>query len=101
MTASSNKCQISASLICGFCVFAMVASMTGCDPPCIFDGVCDDGDPCTIDACFGDRIAECSHTPIDCGDQVCDPESGECVECIGDSMCAEGEVCESNVCVGE
>ena len=75
-------------------ILAMVLTITvaGCDPPCIFDP-CDDGDPCTVDACLGDRIAECTHTPIDCADQFCNPENGECVDCVEDANCADGEFC--------
>jgi hypothetical protein len=77
-----------------------------CGTPCDTDADCDDGDPCTVDACdFWDVY--CSNTPIDCGpSHTCDPTTGECrLDCvIGTSVpctrqnafgsCAGAQLCE-------
>ncbi len=35
----------------------------------------------------------------ECGPNVCDPETRECVQCVGDSDCALGNVCSEHACV--
>ncbi len=87
-----------------FCTFicCLGLSQTG---PCF--GVCanfdaSDGDPCTVDTCEDvDGTATAVHTPEDCGDQVCNPDDGECVDCVVDADCAEGFCSElgGNICV--
>ena len=49
------------------------------------EGSCDDGKPCTVDAC--DAAAGCSHKPVDGGN--CDADS---------SVCTEGDACQSGLC---
>ena len=52
--------------------------------PCDCDqtGICDDGDPCTIDACNG---CHCAATPLlDC--------------CTTDATCEDGDICTINTC---
>lgn len=44
---------------------------------CETDDDCDDGDLCTVDTC---QDATCSNLDVDCGDDECDPDTGECVE---------------------
>lgn len=83
--------------------------------PCTF-GVCTDGtcgtspkpngypcvnggNPCDgIDTC---QAGECvTGAPLDCGDGVCDPISGACVDCLVDADCPDGEVCNADgLCV--
>jgi hypothetical protein len=65
--------------------------------PC--DGVsCNDGDPCTIDAC-DPETGECVYTPIPgCGDgggsgECGDPENGLCTEVHATPACSNGECC--------
>jgi cysteine-rich repeat protein len=50
------------------------------------EGTCDDGNPCTVDACAGE--SGCSHQPLDGG------------ECLDGSACTQGDHCEGGVCVG-
>lgn len=89
-----------------FSVPALVLlAVPGCDDGCI-PFPCDDDDPCTVDTCLGiDFDPPCSHSPVDCGDQVCNPDDGACVECVGDAGCADDtfcngvETCVNNACV--
>ncbi|MEE9211112.1 MAG: hypothetical protein V3U29_00490, partial [Phycisphaeraceae bacterium] len=59
----------------------------------------DDGDLCTTEACT--EPDGCASTPKDCGDQVCNPDDGECVDCLTNADCdaGAGETCENNLCV--
>ncbi|NLX14085.1 MAG: hypothetical protein GXY44_10585 [Phycisphaerales bacterium] len=66
------------------------------EPLCIEDADCEDGDLCTVDSCVG---GDCVNEPIDCGSEVCNPDTGTCVECLEDSHCATGEICDGNECV--
>ena len=68
-----------------------------CDP---IDGcqtgdplVCEDGDLCTTDSC--DPATGCTFTPVDCGDLICDPATGECIPipCTDDEFCDDGIYC--------
>ena len=54
---------------------------------------CDDVDLCTNDSC--DPATGCVNTPVDCGDQICDPETGQCVDipCEIDDDCDDGIYC--------
>jgi len=66
-----------------------------------FTGVCDDGDPCTIDEKVGN---DCVFTPKDCDDGVactidyCDEGTGECVNEPDDTNCDDGNVCTDDWC---
>lgn len=64
----------------------------GCDGP----EDCDDGLLCTDDACVS---GICENTPVDCGGDVCDPDTGVCVECYDNSHCGPTEECVDNECV--
>ena len=35
----------------------------------------------------------CVYTDVACGDNVCDPATGECVECVADADCDDGLFC--------
>lgn len=52
--------------------------------PCTVDGDCDDGNPCTDDACSGDR---CEHAP-------------NAAPCDDGNPCTEGDACAGRTCVG-
>jgi subtilisin family serine protease len=96
-------------------------------PDCVLDADCDDGDPCTLDAC-GEGV--CDHTPMDCndGDECtidtcvegncvnelnCDSDGQCCAECendpdcsqpnCGDGFCDAGENCHTcpDDCIGK
>ena|GEM_PF-2440400 len=71
-----------------------------CRIVCEFDEDCDDDDLCTTDTCDVET-GLCSNEPVDCGEQLCDPATGECVDCLIDEDCAEGETCVDGVCEGE
>jgi len=61
------------------------------------DTDCDDGDLCTDDACVE---GVCENTPVDCGDDVCDPDTGDCVQCLVDADCDDGIFCNgAETCV--
>jgi len=62
--------------------------------PCPSD--CDDDDACTTDACV-DGV--CVHEPVDCGEDMCDPASGECVECLAAADCEDDDLCMMDACV--
>ncbi|NLX22364.1 MAG: SUMF1/EgtB/PvdO family nonheme iron enzyme [Phycisphaerae bacterium] len=68
---------------------------------CLSEADCDDGNLCTTDACVG---GVCENNPVDCGDDFCDPATGECVECLMDEDCGDGvwcngaEVCADGFC---
>lgn len=74
---------------------------------CCSDADCDDGIPCTIDAC--DRIRGCQHTPDHaacqddgnvCTDQMCDPQNGGCIAVNNSAACDNGDACTVNdVCI--
>jgi hypothetical protein len=80
-----------------------------CGPPCGNNGACDQGESCEqifrnnqrFFACI--RQDECA--PDLCADancgrgQVCDPQSGECVQCFEDAQCGNGLFCLENQCV--
>ena len=105
-----------------------IATLTGCSPgcdshadcddghrctkdACVWQGVvgnwrcehvwsCDDDDPCTNDQCgYSNFEWWCFNLPVDCGDLVCDPDSGACVECVVDTDCSEGEGCVFGECL--
>lgn len=82
--------------------------------------VCDDGNPCTIDACDG--ALGCVNLPTlspccigatsvcddgnPCTDDLCDPETGACAHtdstaaCDDGNACTSGDVCTGGRCVG-
>gem|GEM_PF-5178634 len=73
-----------------------------CDPVegCMHEPVeCpDDQDKCTNDLC--DPVEGCIYEPVDCPEgQVCDPETGECVECLTDDDCDDGNPCTIDKCI--
>jgi streptogramin lyase len=97
-------------------------SVTGpCDPLsqacCVKDADCDDGDPCTADACpvpggacTHSSIPQCCMTDKDCDDQnlcttdACPSPGGQCQHaaqascCMSSADCNDGDVCTADVC---
>ncbi len=61
---------------------------------CEVDADCDDGDPCTVDACVDN---ECEPAPVECPvGQHCDLSTGECVpdvECVTNEDCDDELFC--------
>lgn len=57
---------------------------------------CDDGDPCTLDACGADGLcssaAKCAPGLVCC--------DGACGDCCGDASCDDGIACTADACVG-
>lgn len=75
-----------------------------CLTPCAAADDCqDDGDPCTMTVCESDTRADqgmfCATAPVDCGAELCDAETGACVECIEDDDCTEPQICVDHACV--
>jgi hypothetical protein len=95
-------------------------------PECIVDTDCDDGVPCTTDACQ-ETTGVCIYTPFDalcdnglfcdgpevcdaglgcqpgtapCPGQACDEESDACSGCQGDEDCDDQNDCTDDACVG-
>lgn len=73
-----------------------------CLTPCATADDCpDDGDPCTTAVCEADaRVDEgtfCTTSAVDCGAELCDPETGACVECIDDD-CTAPQICVDHAC---
>ena len=78
--------------------------------PCSSGLTCEDGDPCTVDFCWG---LSCQHvvivactgalTPCDaahpCASGVCDLTRNACVPCVAASDCGSGYACTANACV--
>jgi hypothetical protein len=74
-------------------------------------GPCDDGNPCTVDAC---ESGGCTHTPIVCAGSAtscmdaptCNPATGECVaaarpdgsSCDDGDACTQNDTCQTGVC---
>jgi len=59
-----------------------VAAILGL-PSCVSDTACDDDDPCTTDdSC---TAGVCVGLPVDCGNQTCDPASGQCIDTTVDT----------------
>ncbi len=76
---------------------------------CKVQSDCDDGDPCTTDACNA-QLGTCISTPIAacaspcdashaCAHGVCDAKAGICVGCAVDGDCAGGWLCDASKCV--
>src|SRR5207249_1756037 len=80
----------------------------------VFGGAesCDDGNPCTMDAC---TPAGCTHTPVTCAaaDQchdagTCNPATGACsnppkpdgAACNDGNACTQTDACQAGVCTG-
>ncbi|MFT3837566.1 MAG: hypothetical protein QM723_11275 [Myxococcaceae bacterium] len=97
-TACSAGCLLSGSCLSGTCRAAMVAS-------------CDDGNPCTLDACGAsgscqhyDKSAECPDPGDPCRVAFCDPDAGcggapvEDGTFCGKSDCVTADICLSGVC---
>lgn len=67
---------------------------------CDGDDDCDDGDNCTTDACDTDT-GVCSNVAVECPEgQVCDADTGECVDegCMSDADCDDMDNCTDDVC---
>jgi hypothetical protein len=82
-----------------------------CETKCLeFILDCDDCDQCPpviIRRCLCDALDECPNceecidgfcTPIECPDQVCDPDTGDCVDCVSSGDCPCDQVCINNQC---
>lgn len=48
------------------------APLLGVGAPCAHTPACDDGDPCTVDTCVAGEVEPCGHAPI-VGCKTCDP----------------------------
>jgi hypothetical protein len=75
----------------------VITPIPGCCTPATD---CNDGNPCTTDAC--DASGTCQHSPLaegtPCGgSRICDA-TGRCVECISDQSCDDGNPCTANSC---
>src|SRR6478735_7327861 len=80
---------------------------------CVTNNDCDDGNPCTLDACpVASRV--CEHTPKDCtalkddcNDGVCDATSGDCAArpLADDTVCSAAQsmpgTCQIGVCIAQ
>jgi len=66
-------------------------------PRCVANE-CDDNDLCTEDVCMVTETTShgyiCVNTPVDCGENVCDPADGTCVDCLAHADCDNGEFCD-------
>jgi hypothetical protein len=95
-TSCSDACLKDAMCLAGDCVGSAASS-------------CDDGDPCTTDAC--DPVSGCVHAAVQCASTdpcnapTCDPAAGctahpapDGTSC-GDSDCSTAHVCISGQCV--
>lgn len=68
-----------------------------CFPRCDVNEDCQDENMCTSDTCV-DHL--CENVPVvECPDQICNPETGDCVDCLSDENCNEGERCVDNTCI--
>lgn len=93
-----DPCTVNDSCSGGIC--GGVASSDPCcgssDPCCGVD--CSDGDSCTTDTC-DPADGSCSHEKVECsGKQVCDPDTGDCVDCLADADCDDKNPCTDNIC---
>ena len=82
-----------------------------CTPSCLDNSsLCDDGNPCTSDACLPG--GQCQHTPVNCDDgnpcttDLCDEATG-CLSlpangaaCDDGSVCTEHDTCNNGQCTG-
>ncbi len=66
--------------------------------------LCDDGDPCTVDACDpGTEQCAASHPPVNCDDgslctvDSCDSATGACVNEVN-VVCEDGNLCTIDFC---
>ena len=66
-------------------------------PACSSGAECDDGNPCTVDACASAGV--CAHTPLSCDDglactiDTCEPSSGGCLHPPDPARCTDGLWC--------
>lgn len=67
---------------------------------CEVDEQCNDEDLCTVDTCDTEANL-CVFTPKDCGEQLCDPDTGECVDCVEDTDCDDEIDCTVDSCAPE
>jgi hypothetical protein len=122
-----NECTTDACTGDLFCRYTVRADATGCDagtglccdgvcttPSCATDADCDDGQPCTADACqaAGSCVTACVHAWPACGgdDACCAPECAgvtdpDCPPVCGNGLCeGRGEDCtacpEDCLCTG-
>lgn len=121
-TCATTACTTAVfSLEEGRCVTSFIADDTACDPGCQAAGVCvtgecratnagncDDGNPCTIDACGsnGTCVTAPRECPVSSGCMVasCSPTIG-CTEApiedgtvCGEPTCAQGRICLAGQC---
>jgi len=64
-------------------------------PDCVLNADCDDGNLCTTNTCIA---GACVYKPVKCGDGLCDPATGLCVECLDHADCDDGDLCTTNPC---
>ncbi|RJP39713.1 MAG: hypothetical protein C4547_03370 [Phycisphaerales bacterium] len=82
----------------GDCAEGELCVANVCVAQCVVDEDCpDDGDLCTTETCTD---GTCGSSPVDCGEQVCNPADGACVDCLADEDCGVDEVCnlDTNTC---
>ena len=92
--ATKALVSLNASMVTGALAAAQVVMNSGATVACQ-DGLgaltagcselCDDGNPCTIDACPG----SCTHTPV-----------GNGTHCVGTNKCDQTYTCQNGVCTG-
>ncbi|MEZ4475001.1 MAG: thrombospondin type 3 repeat-containing protein [bacterium] len=83
-----------------------------CGATCGAGGACPQGTRCTqiqrnnqrVFACALNDLNVCDQVVnlcdgVNCGDRVCNPADGMCVDCLQDAQCANGQVCQQNACV--
>jgi len=73
--------------------------------PCKADADCDEGLCIVGETCCPQQKICVAGTPVYCGDQLCNPDDGTCVDCLfwfdcdDDLFCNGEEECEDNICV--
>jgi len=83
----------------GQCLSCKLTGMQGtCTPredgiPCDDEDLCTDDDACEAGECVPGDSLDCSDEDTECGQGVCDPETGECKPDLPDDKCAMDGKC--------